>query len=184
MQYLLRSFFLAFFLSLSFLFYIVLLPNFSSWFLWKNKSFSTSKPLMSPALNYLRKTKKPNFSLKLNRRIARIRKKYCSMDLLIVVFIHNAEKLLYSPDFKMWYSFFLLRKSSKKVQCSNDFMFHSHMRFWAPSSSETQGQLAANILSTRLTASGSLRMGRLLVTKKFRISGWDVNGTHVFRALQ
>ena len=38
------------------------------------------------------------------------------MDLLIVVFIHKGEKLLYSP-YTMWYSFFLLRKSSKKVQC-------------------------------------------------------------------
>ena len=81
---------------------------------------------------------------------------------LLLVFIHNGEKLLYSPDL------ILLRKSSQRVQWSNDFMFHSHMRFWAPSSSETQGLLAANILSTRLTAPGSPRMGRLLFTKKFR----------------
>ena len=36
------------------------------------------------------------------------------MDLLIVVFIHNGEKLLYSPDFKMWYSFFFVTKVFQK----------------------------------------------------------------------
>ena len=35
------------------------------------------------------------------------------------------EKLLYSPDLKM-VLFFLLRKSLKRVQCSNEFMFFSH----------------------------------------------------------
>ena len=36
------------------------------------------------------------------------------MDLLIVVFIHNGEKLLYSPDFKIWYSFFFVTKVFQK----------------------------------------------------------------------
>ena len=38
------------------------------------------------------------------------------------------EKVLYSPDLKMVLTF-SLRKSSKRIQCSNNFMFHSHLRF-------------------------------------------------------
>ena len=35
-----------------------------------------------------------------------------------------------APTEKWYFIFFLLRKSSKRVQCSNEFMFHSYMRFY------------------------------------------------------
>ena len=40
------------------------------------------------------------------------------------------ERLPYSPDLKM-VLIFLLRKSSKRVQCSNEFMFNSHVAYMA-----------------------------------------------------
>ena len=46
---------------------------------------------------------------------------------LLLFIIVEFEKLLYSPDLKM-VLFFLLQKCSKRIQCSNEFMFHSNMR--------------------------------------------------------
>ena len=53
----------------------------------------------------------------------------------LLISIHNGGifKLLYSPDLKMvLIIFFLLRKSFKRVQCSNESVFHSYMKFCHP----------------------------------------------------
>ena len=51
----------------------------------------------------------------------------------------------YTARLVKWYSFFLLQKSSKRVQCSNEFMFHSHMRFYVTQWSVTRFYLVARV---------------------------------------
>ena len=55
------------------------------------------------------------------------------------------ESYFTAPTLK-WYSFFLLRKSSKRVHFSNEFMFHSHMKFYVTQWSATRlyGSLSAH----------------------------------------
>ena len=48
------------------------------------------------------------------------------------------------------YSFLLLRKSSKKVQCSNEFVFHSHMRFCVTQWSATRFRGSLSLYSCPL----------------------------------
>ena len=60
----------------------------------------------------------------------------------LLISIHNGGifKLLYSPDLKMvLIIFFLLRKSFKGVQCSNESVFHSYMKFYVTQWSATLG---------------------------------------------
>ena len=58
-----------------------------------------------------------------------------SLFLFIMVAFEN---LLYIPDSKMVLTFFLLRKCSKRAQCSNEFMFNSRSRFYVTQWSATR----------------------------------------------